>query len=125
MCVGGRYGGYGGVRRGDGGVAVCGRTARGGDAGARGRRKGGAIRRGGARYGRREGSGLPGQEDLFQAGEDAHEASDDQGVQGGGQQCARPSAGLRRGGGEAELGELGGQGLGRRGLLVGHRANIN
>ena len=62
--------------------------------------------------GRDKGAGLPEQEDLFQAGEDAGEDGRDQGVQGSGHAC--PTC-PRRGAGSAKGGELGAQ---RGGLLV-------
>ena len=62
---------------------------------------------------RDQGAGLPEQEDLFQAGENAGEDGRDQGVQGGRRAC--PTC-PRRGAGSAKGGELGAQ----RGWLLVH-----
>ena len=70
----------------------------------------GAVVGGGSGCGGRdrgEGAGLPEQEDLFEAAEDAGEDGGDQGAQGGGQECGVSVGG---GGDGAQASELVGQG---------------
>ena len=89
--------------------ALAGDTAAAGAIGSRNGRAGfAAVARLGDRAGGRdrESAGLPEQEELFEAGEDAREDGGDQGMQGGGQ---NPGVSVGGGGGGAQASELVGQ----------------